>query len=847
MSKPMTGTFGTCGCCDGTAAATPGGVTNRSGLHAIAYRVGDHAAFKASMLARLSSGEARFARMGALTTRNDADFSIGLIDAWAGVAEVLSFYSERFANEHYLGTATERLSVLELARLIGYRTRPGVAASTRVAFALEEGRNGLPPPVVATTLAAGLKLQSTPGPDEQAQMFETVEPLTVRVRWNALRPRTHQPQTPGWGSTQLWLAGTATQLKAGDFLLLVGAERAADPNNDNWDLRRISRVTPDFANDRTLLQWHEGLGSQVPYSAPAANPLAYAFRLRTALFGHNAPDPKTLSQDTLWNYLDQFEHDIDGDDQIVDIGDWLFTNLSNPFHLDGLHPGVTVDSWLVLARAGLAELYRVESTTESAQIGYTLNAKTTRVQVDASENLASFGPERRGTLVLAASEALTMAEAPLTTDISGDTLVLDRLLAGDDVLPDGRWIIVDEDLSDPATAQAPPELVQVSYSDTVDGLTRLHLHPPLAGPFRRGLCRVRANVALATHGESSEEILGSGDARVAHARYTLKQPPLTHVSAPTASGTASTLELRVDDLLWSELPNLYGAAPDARVYSSQQADDGSTQLLFGDGKEGARLPTGVANVRARYRRGIGLAGNLAAWQLNQLLSRPLGLKDGVNPLPASGGDDPEALTDARGNAPFTVRTLDRAVSLTDFADFARSFAGVAKASSAWLWDGRRRRVHITVAGPGGAPIPESGETWRNLLSAIHAAADPNTRVVLQGYRPARFALVARLIVHPDHLQEVVAAAVGARLASTFSFTERGFAQAVMASEVTAAMQAVPGVVAAQLGKLHRSGAPVSLQQRLLADAPHLTGDGFVAAELLTLDTAAVQLTTEIAA
>ena len=48
--------------------------------------------------------------------------------ACACVADVLGFYQERIANEGYLRTATERRSVLELARTIGYELKPGVAA-----------------------------------------------------------------------------------------------------------------------------------------------------------------------------------------------------------------------------------------------------------------------------------------------------------------------------------------------------------------------------------------------------------------------------------------------------------------------------------------------------------------------------------------------------------------------------------------------------------------------------------------------------------------------------------------------------------------------------------------------
>jgi len=51
---------------------------------------------------------------------------------------VLTFYQERIANEGYLGTATERRSILELARLVGYELRPGVAASVYLAYVLDK-------------------------------------------------------------------------------------------------------------------------------------------------------------------------------------------------------------------------------------------------------------------------------------------------------------------------------------------------------------------------------------------------------------------------------------------------------------------------------------------------------------------------------------------------------------------------------------------------------------------------------------------------------------------------------------------------------------------------------------
>src|SRR5215472_15094251 len=124
-----------CGCCEGLTDETPAVIDNRPGLTAIAYRIGTHSRFKASMLAQLSDPDVGALR--ALRTREDDDFSIALLDAWASVADVLTFYQERIANEAYLRTATERNSILQLARLIGYKLRPGVAASAYLAFTVE--------------------------------------------------------------------------------------------------------------------------------------------------------------------------------------------------------------------------------------------------------------------------------------------------------------------------------------------------------------------------------------------------------------------------------------------------------------------------------------------------------------------------------------------------------------------------------------------------------------------------------------------------------------------------------------------------------------------------------------
>jgi len=250
-----------CDCCEGTGQLTPGLIANRPGLNLLAYRVGTHAAFLETMKARLSNYFLNIPREGVdehgqpwaeriypltgLTARAEDDPSIAILDAWATVGDVLTFYQERIANEGYLRTATERRSILELARLVGYALRPGVASTVYLAYTLD---SSFKEEVVIPT---GSRVQSLPERDEQPQSFETSEVLNTRAAWNNLKPRLSRPQTESSikyneeDGPCVYLKGTSTNLKPNDPLLLdFGAP-------DGPEFFRIQSVTPDPAADHT--------------------------------------------------------------------------------------------------------------------------------------------------------------------------------------------------------------------------------------------------------------------------------------------------------------------------------------------------------------------------------------------------------------------------------------------------------------------------------------------------------------------------------------------------------------------------------------------------------------------
>jgi len=378
--------------------------------------------------------------------------------------------------------------------------------------------------------------------------------------------------------------------------------------------------------------------------------------------------------------------------------------------------------------------------------------------------------------------------------------------------------------------------------EATDTGTILVLRQQMQNSYDPATVTIYANVARATHGETVREVLGSGSGAQANQRFMLKKQPLTYVSAKTPGGTESTIEVRVNNVKWQEVPSLYEL--DARIqgYIIRIDDNGNTALTFGDGKNGARLPSGQENIAAAYRIGIGMQGMVKANQLSLLMTRPLGVKEVTNPLAPTGAADPETRDQAKQNAPQKVLTLDRIVSLQDFEDFTCAFAGIGKARAAWLRDGEVRFVHITVASADAGMVDKMSDLYKNLWLGIDGAKDPVQQFRIDSFNPLSFNLSANVLVDSRYIKEKVQAAVTDALKQAFSFEQRSFGQAVTESEVLAVMQGVEGVIAVDLNALYLKGDMPALNAYLGAGSASLDNGKQILAGLLTLNPGGIELT-----
>jgi hypothetical protein len=671
----------------------------------------------------------------------------------------------------------------------------------------------------------------------------------LRPEWNAMRPLSTRPQTLSLEAGSVLVRGLASGVKAGDSLLLLTGSEAGQR-----DVRRVVKVTEDAAAGTTRIDlvpdppdpppfffpilpvgqffgvsaglttatvaghivnhrwrqadlealarvhdWHvpdlmRAIARQAAHREFAPETGVFALRQRAALFGHNAPRYLSLPEDQRGSGK-AYPSDWDGSGG-RNLDDEQFGG-SRRVDLDRTYPAIVPGSWLVLESPTGRHIYRVEDNAELSRSDFALSAKVTRLRLDSDADFASFG--LRETTVLGQSERLGLADLPLADAVSGSEIVLDGVYLG---LKTGRKAIVSGRRADLDGVMG-SELVSLADVVFGGGHTTLVLHQALAHSYVRDSVTVNANVVAATHGETVREVLGSGDAGKPFQQFVLRQPPLTHTASAAPSGADSTLEVRVNGLLWKQVPSFRGVGPGERVYTAVTGDDGTTAVRFGDGATGARLPSGTENVQAVYRKGMGSAGNVAANKLSLLLTRPAGVRGVTNPLPASGAADGESRDDMRANAPLAILTLDRIVSLRDYQDFARAFAGIGKALASWTWSGQTRGVFLTVAGAGGAEIAADSPTYANLLSAIGQAGDPRVPVRLQSYRKALFRLAGTVTVAPDHAIEPVLAAVEQALRGAYAFEARGFGEPVGLSEVVGVIQNVAGVVAVDLDTLVR--------------------------------------------
>ena len=715
---------------------------NRPGLPRIDYRIGRYAEFREAMIRWLNTEPL----LRDWTHRKPDDPGIALLEGAAVLSDILTFYQELYANEAYLRTAQWRDSLSDLVRLLGYRLSPGLGGRGLFAFEVKGDQPvtipmGFPLNADLTGLDEKADFETTGETTAYPWLsqFNLYRPLTqppvdsatkeLWVVWpdvagvateveegdrlliGDLYPFTLAPERllntevviveavrPFHGQTLIKIKGALTRDISVPFVAAYKIGRSfrhfghnAPPTvtvvEGSGDSASVTQENVDFVRSLDAA------------SGDSVSPLLEALELPLAVEVDDLPSGATVIVDTLLRRESATGAAFEAS-QAVSQGLAFMMQATQSFtktaavetttkatdqsmalvrKIDGIRPAsytwgaltgpstvLTLDRWLVTESNPLVDTWESTARTydrldvREAQIHETLSPLLL-LAAARQETTAASGHELNFFGTEAEAEALAQRQILLTQEAEDPVLASVQAVQAWPALFKDRKVLRGLTLD-----------VEVDYDD-------------FPNPDAEPLVTVYGNLAEATQGKSEPEaVLGNGDARAVFQTFKIPKDPLTYLLDPGATPPeAPELAIYVNDRLWTRVDSLFGRDAKEQVYIVREDAEGASWVQFGDGKTGARLPTGVGNVVARYRSGQGAYGGLkpdtkvnAGGRLERLDKIQL-------PGVVSGGAEPESGDNAREAAPGKVQSLGRMVSLRDYETETLAIPGVWRATAAW--------------------------------------------------------------------------------------------------------------------------------------------------------------------
>lgn len=372
----------------------------------------------------------------------------------------------------------------------------------------------------------------------------------------------------------------------------------------------------------------------------------------------------------------------------------------------------------------------------------------------------------------------TTSEIEVQLDTIVESLIFGRLL----------WVVSDK------RAQT-VKLLKAEHNQD-KGTVTLSVTPSLSdSQFSKSSTVVYGNVVRFGHGESKgENVLGDGDRVISQQSFIYQKKDVSFVlDSEFSSGVKAGIRIWADQREWTQVENLRNSEATDTHYQVQLTQDGFIKVTFGNGLNGQRLPTGSNNVRIHARFGNGLKGNLNAYELVKIKQPHPLLSSVVQPAPCTGGGDLENQESIRTNAPASVLTLSRAVSVGDFQALAKRQSSVwhAHAYSLPPKPGSADSLAVVIVPAGGGPL---GESQHMLTATLMSQAQPGVNVVVKPYQPVLLSLDITIRVNTQAYNvDEVTMAVRLALSNTLSLQHAEFGKTFYRSRLYQIVEAVEGV------------------------------------------------------
>jgi len=787
---------------------------NRPGLSSIDYRIGTYADFREAMVRALNQNEV----LKNWTHRESDDPGIALLEGAAVLADILAFYQDLYANEAFLSTAKWRESIADLVKLLGYQLSPGVGGKATFAFTFKGDKSVVVP--------AGFPLKAQLEGIAQPVEFETTEERIAYPelsQFHLYRPATIPTITNG---TQAFSIKTETlkenniELNKGDRLFLVDNTFQANPQRQIVVIKAIKKQF-----DRTEI-YIEG-----SWQAGSVGQTVYAYKLGRSFrhFGHNSPDSivtvknirtitKKVPFDRIFTFIGLPEYapvpklpvtsmPLDTEVEDLSVGSTFLIQLQLSLTTPPDHPS--------LSQPKLFFERKINRISQTSLTWGAITAGTTLLELNSpidSQNILYkdiiFYTDIRSIEFLEVIGERFILQGAYQEQNSN---TLNQLVYFGQSQPYQK---LNQRALAFVKADGTQETLTVTIDETkIDADDSFKLRPLYLPEFSENFSltdfplltepkvTVYGNLIPANQGKTEREaVLGNGDSRQKFQTFKLPKSPLTYYNLPGETpAEIPELHLYVSDRLWKRVPSFFNRQPDEEVYIVREDANGDSWVQFGDGKTGKQLPSGIKNVVAKYRTGIGAYGQLKPETKVQASGR-LDKLDKIHlPGIVSGGDAPESGENAREAAPGKIQSLDRLVSLQDFESETLAIPGVTKALATWELVENIPSLVVTV-------LMETGRTQefeqvQKILSDYNRCrgAQRFPIDVREGKRKY-VAIAANVAFDSTFRQELVKKAIQAALGVTdeekglFALKNRRFGQKEYATRITGMIQNVEGVL-----------------------------------------------------
>jgi predicted phage baseplate assembly protein len=283
--------------------------------------------------------------------------------------------------------------------------------------------------------------------------------------------------------------------------------------------------------------------------------------------------------------------------------------------------------------------------------------------------------------------------------------------------------------------------------------------------------------------------------------------------------------------------SLFASGPTDLQYTTEVDENDVLTVVFGTGVRGS-VPAAGAEVRSRYRVGLGVLGNVGP----DVLTVPTSLaavSAATNPFPAQGGADHESTDEARISGPGSVIAQERAVTLEDYELLAVGIAGVGKARARVGLRGGYKVVQVFIApeNPQTVPPPLPSDDLRETVTGQLESRMPVNRMAgVEVLNPVYVPVDITVEVHLTAVasQSQVIPAVRALLAGLLAFAVQDFGSPVRVGAVFSALFGVNGVDFVLLRRLARGDGPAADGGDGFADIPIADNELAVAGTIVVL-------------